>query len=89
MVDAVVPLFATAAHRPRDPMDFSYRTLGEVFADLLYQVRNGENVSGRLDDFARLTANDPLPRSIAEADDEDDDEDEDEPQSPPEESDRG
>lgn len=63
-----VPLFATAAQRPRAPMDFTYHTLGEVFADLLYQVRNGEDIRPRLDDFAKLTANDPLPRSIADAD---------------------
>ena len=70
---APVPLFARAAQRPRDPMDFSYRSLGEVFADLLYQVSNGEDIRRRLADFAKTTANDPVPRSIADNIDEEED----------------
>ena len=72
---AVVPLFATAAQRPRDPMDFTYRTLGEVFAALLYCANNGEDIRRRLERFAELTANDPVPRSIADDDNWQDDDD--------------
>lgn len=70
VTSAPVPLFARAAQRPRAPLDFSYRSLGEVFADLLYQVNNGEDIQLRLADLAKATANDPVPRSIADNEDE-------------------
>lgn len=63
-----IPLFATAAKRPRDATDFTCRTLGELFASLHYQVGNGEDIRSALAELAETTANDPLPRSIAEED---------------------
>jgi hypothetical protein len=48
---------------------FAYETLGEVFADLAYQIRGGEDILLRLDDFARICAGDAVPLSILRADD--------------------
>lgn len=62
------PLFATAAKRARDPRDFTFKTLGEFFADLHYRVENGEDIRASLTDAAEAAANDPFPVSMRDDD---------------------